>query len=106
MFDFFHYLIVLAVVVLGVAIFNFQPDFKIFGLELKKIAYWRIHSVEVVAFRLSIVSAFGGASYQTRPTNIVGLRLKDNLIISVTPRNVPEFCERVEAIIQSNAGKL
>ena len=116
MFEVFSVLTVLAVLVFGVAIFNFQPDFytydfrddalviKWFGLELRKIPYWRIRAVETVAFRLSVVSALKGASYQTRPTNIVALTLKDNLVISLTPRNVPEFSARITAVIQHPAG--
>lgn len=115
MFDLFYFLTVLAVLVSGVAIFNFQPDFYTYdfrdelvivwlGLELRKIASWRIRAVETVAFRLSVVSALKGASSQTRPTNIVAITLKDNLVIAVTPRNVPEFCARVAASIPRRAG--
>lgn len=116
MFDLFYSLTVLAVLVSGVAIFNFQADFYTydfrddelvivwFGLELRKIASWRIRAVETVAFRLGVVSALKGASSQTRPTNIVAITLKDNLVIAVTPRNVPEFCARVAASIPRRAG--
>ncbi|MBB6017558.1 hypothetical protein ACFP9V_12695 [Deinococcus radiopugnans] len=117
MFDLFYFLTVLAVLVSGVAIFNFQPDFYTYdfrdelvivwlGLELRKIASWRIRAVETVAFRLSVVSALNlkGASSQTRPINIVAITLKDNLVIAVTPRNVPEFCARVAASIPRRAG--
>ena len=116
MFDLFYFLTVLAVLVSGVAIFNFQADFYTYDfrddelvilwleLELRKIASWRIRAVETVAFRLSVVSALKGASYQTRPTNIVALTLNDNLVISLTPRNVPEFSARITAVIQHPAG--
>lgn len=115
MFDLFYSLTVLAVLVSSVAIFNFQADFYTydfrdelvivwFGLELRKIASWRIRAVETVAFRLGVVSALKGASSQIRPTNIVAITLKDNLVIAVTPRNVPEFCARVAASIPRRAG--
>jgi hypothetical protein len=115
MFEFFYYLTVLIVIVGGIAMFNFQPSFiysynfrekelviNLLGLELKRIAYQRIRSADIIDFRLSIVSALKGSSFQTRPTKVVALTLRDNLVVSITPPSAEDFCLKIRQKIQTN----